>query len=53
MMTCFTGQVVLQHEQKGCRIAVRFRRPQIAAENHEVVVYAAERRAPMHRTGTN
>jgi len=24
-----------------------------AAENHKVVVYAAERRAPMHRTGTN
>ena len=25
----------------------------LAAENHKVVVYAAERRAPMHRTGTN
>jgi hypothetical protein len=24
-----------------------------AAENHKVGVYAAERRAPMHRTGTN
>ena len=24
----------------------------LAAENHKVVVYAAERRAPMHRTGT-
>jgi hypothetical protein len=22
-------------------------------ENHKVVVYAAERRVPMHRTGTN
>ena len=34
----------LQYAFKGCNFA---------AENHKVVVYAAERRAPMHRTGTN
>jgi len=34
----------VQYAFEGCNLA---------AENQEVVVHAAERRAPLHRTGTN
>jgi hypothetical protein len=48
-MACFAGQVVLQHGQTIAALQYAFE----GSENHNVVVYAAERRAPMHRTVTN
>ena len=52
-MTCSAGQVMLQRGQSVAALQYAFEGCNLAAENHKVVVYAAERRAPMHRTGTN
>ena len=43
---------MLQHGQTVAALQYAFKGRSLAAGNHNVVVYAAERRAPMHRTGT-